>query len=506
MFLAAPAAPASADVGRLCLGYSACAKAGYSSAGYDNAGKQMYWRMYAGHNCTNYAAYRMVRSGLPNVRPWTGSGNATYWGSSMASITDRTPAVGAVAWWKAGVYPAGSAGHVAYVERVVSADEIIVSQDSWGGEFSWARVTRGRGWPSGFIHFNDVPLLNTAKPTIRRAAKVGAILRASAGSWSVEGVSVSYQWRVGDTDVPGATADRLEVTEAMQGKRVRVVVTASRIGYPVVRATSPATSVVAPGVLTATVAPAITAPPVVGTPVSVDPGVWNTTPDTLTYRWAADGTPLPDGDQATFTPGPELVGRTLTVSATARKKGYGGVTVVSPPSAPVEPGTLAVAGTTSVEGGPRLGETLRLASMPLAPGAETRIQWLVGGVPVPDATGPAYRLSGSDLGKRVRARVVLSRPGYRTLTIASAATPRVRSVPVLTTVTRRRAVTVRAAAAGIPKLSGTVRLRAGNRVVAEAPLRAGKAWLALSGRTPSRLAVVLLGTPTTERVEKRIRV
>src|SRR3954467_7003323 len=123
------AAPAAATVTRLCYGYSTCARAGYSTAGYDRNNGTMYWRMYAGHNCTNYAAYRMVKSGLPNVRPWSGGGNAMYWGTSMPRITDGTPRIGAVAWWKANAGPAGSVGHVAYVEKVVSADQIVVSQD-----------------------------------------------------------------------------------------------------------------------------------------------------------------------------------------------------------------------------------------------------------------------------------------------------------------------------------------------------------------------------------------
>ena len=92
----------------------------------------MYWRMYSGHNCTNYAAYRMVQERPAQLRPWTGSGNATNWGTSMSRDHQRHPAVGSVAWWKAGVYPAGSAGHVAYVEKVVSANEIIVSHGQLG--------------------------------------------------------------------------------------------------------------------------------------------------------------------------------------------------------------------------------------------------------------------------------------------------------------------------------------------------------------------------------------
>ena len=154
----------------LCVGYTGCAKLGMSDAGYSKVSKTMYWRMYSGHNCTNYAAYRMVKAGLPNTRPWTGGGNATYWGTSMKPRSPTPPRrVGPVAWWKAGVYPAGSAGHVAYVEKVVSADEIIVSMDSWHGDFSWARVTTAtKGWPSGFVHFKDVQIANTAVPEDHR--------------------------------------------------------------------------------------------------------------------------------------------------------------------------------------------------------------------------------------------------------------------------------------------------------------------------------------------------
>ena len=106
--LTAGTLPASASVTTLCKGYTACAKAGMGNGGYSSSSRTMWWRMYSGHNCTNYAAYRMVHSGLPNTRPWTGSGNATNWGAAMSRITNSTPAVGSVAWWRAGVRPAGS--------------------------------------------------------------------------------------------------------------------------------------------------------------------------------------------------------------------------------------------------------------------------------------------------------------------------------------------------------------------------------------------------------------
>ena len=113
----------------LCSGYAGCQAAGYGNYGYRQASSTMYWRMYTGHNCTNYFAYRLVQSGMPNVRPWDGSGNASNWGVAMASITDQTPTVGSVAWYKPHVTPAGSNGHVAIVEQVISDTEITVSGD-----------------------------------------------------------------------------------------------------------------------------------------------------------------------------------------------------------------------------------------------------------------------------------------------------------------------------------------------------------------------------------------
>ena len=94
---AAPVAPSAATT-YLCSGYSGCVGAGYSDAGYGAVSGKMYWQMYSGHNCTNYAAYRVIKAGGPATRPWSGGGNASEWGLQMSEITDQVPrARGAVA-------------------------------------------------------------------------------------------------------------------------------------------------------------------------------------------------------------------------------------------------------------------------------------------------------------------------------------------------------------------------------------------------------------------------
>jgi surface antigen len=496
-----PAQAQPPELGRssttLCVGYAGCASAGMTSAGYAAVNRTMYWRMYSGHNCTNYAAYRMVHSGLPNSRPWTGSGNATNWGFAMDNLRNGRPAVGAVAWWKAYAPPAGGAGHVAYVERVVSDDEIIVSQDSWGGDFSWARITRDSGrWPTGFLHFNDVTLRNTAAPTVTGTAKVGSLLTASGGTWEPSGATLGYQWQADGVDLAGATSPTLRLLKGHQGRRLSVVVTATKPGYPTVSAASPRSAAVAPGRLTNTVAPAIVGDPMVDTTLTADPGTWNPVPRRLIYAWYADGQPIAAATTRSFTPGPDLLAHRLSVTVTARKPGYAEVPVAAPASAPVAPGTFTVTTPPAVTGTPMPGETLTLDPGSSAPeAAEVGIEWLRDGTPVADVAGTTYALTNADLGARITARVTDARPGYTPQVTSAAATQRVRTVPHLhlrvLRGTHRLRLVVGVTAHGVRPVTGVVTVRHAGALVAQQALRDGSATTVLPAlRAGSRDFVV----------------
>ena len=363
------AAPASAYAQILCTTYSGCNQLGMSDSGYGAASGTSYWRMYSGHNCTNYAAYRMVKSGMPNVRPWSSDGNASNWGIANASITNDVPAVGAVAWWNANVPPAGSAGHVAYVEQVVSPDEIIVSQDSWGGTFSWSDITRTSGrWPSGFVHFNDVPLLNTVKPAISGVAKVGSTLKASSGTWSPSNPTLSYRWRADGLRISGATGPTFTPTDAEQGKAITVRVVASKLGYPTTAVVSAPTAAVLPGQITNSAAPTVTGDPTVDETLTASAGGWSPDPADVSFQWRADGTPIDGATDATLTQGPDLLGKRITVSVTASRPGYTNVSATSASTAPVAAGTFTVSQAPVMTGSPsRRPDLMSVCVSSLAP-------------------------------------------------------------------------------------------------------------------------------------------
>lgn len=509
------APPATAAITVLCEGYKGCREDGMGNGGYARHRDTMYWRMYSGHNCTNYAAYRMVRSGLPNTRPWEGGGNAEYWGYAMAKITDSVPRVGSVAWWPANVGPAGSSGHVAYVEEVVSADTIIVSQDSWGGDFSWARITRsGSSWPTGFIHFNDVPMVNRTAPAVQGTAKVGATVTADGGTWRPADPELRFQWRRNGRRIDGATAQTYTVTQADKDTRLSVSVTASKLGYPSESERS-ASVLVLPGELAATEAPSVAGTPVVeGTLTAGTPG-WNVEPDSQQLQWLADGVPVQGATGPTFVPQPRHVGQRIRVLVTATRDGYEPATTRSPATAPVASGTLAQDRAPSVDGSPRLGHALVLDPGAVSREAEPAVTWLRDGQPVPGATGTSYPLTAADLGARLAARVEWTRDGYTPLHTHTTPTRRVKSPAALDVRVRsprqgRLRLVATVSAPEVAPLTGTVVFRSGRRHVVVLELADGRAVARMrdlpSGSRTVRVRYRGSAVTTRDREEMRVSV
>lgn len=486
--------PNAARTGIMCRGFSGCASAGMASAGYSSVYRSMFWRMYGGHNCTNYAAYRMVHSGMSTARPWSGSGNATNWGYANSRVTSSTPSVGAVAWWRAYARPAGSAGHVAYVERVVSRDEIIVSQDSWGGDFSWARITRSGGsWPTGFVHFHAAATLsNTALPRVSGTARVGSKLTGTGGSWSPSSASLHYQWRAAGVDIPGATSTSFVLTPAQLGKRIRMQVKATRSGVTK-RRSSTRTAVVQPAAITPATPPTIAGDVKAGSTLTAVPGAWSPSGTTVSYHWFANGYRLIWRNDSTMTIPPRLVGKPISVTVTGHKAGFADVTSSSGPTAPVAAGTFEMPEPATVTGVARTGQTLTLHRAAIDPAdANVSVQWLRAGKPVTGATSTTYRTSKGDLGSTLAAQLRVTRRGYRPLVTTTAHTRPVRAAPVLTVVATPRPgahvldVTARVTTPDVSPVTGTLGIRLDGKLVRTVDLRRGSAAAALTAVSPGQ--------------------
>jgi subtilisin family serine protease len=80
-------------------------------------------------------------------------------------------------------------------------------------------------------------------PKISGAARVGATLRAEAGTWGPSTVKLRYQWHRSGKPIAGADSSTYRLRAADAGKKITVTVTGSKSGYGTVSKTSASRSV-----------------------------------------------------------------------------------------------------------------------------------------------------------------------------------------------------------------------------------------------------------------------
>ncbi|RYB92416.1 CHAP domain-containing protein [Nocardioides glacieisoli] len=454
----------------LCSGWSGCPAAGYSNFGYGQASGTSYWRMYSGHNCTNYVAYRLIQTGMPDVRPWEGSGNASNWGVAMASITDQTPTVGSIAWYRPNVSPAGSNGHVAYVEQVISDTEIIVSEDYWGGNFHWRRITKtGGGWPSGFIHFNDRVVAPTAAPAIVGTPAVGAPLEVAPGTWTPTPTSINVRWLADGAAIPGATAPSYVPTPDVKGKALTAEVTAQLDGYAAGQAVL-ATAPVAPGTFQRTAAPTIQGVPEVGQTLTLTPSAWSPQPTKVKTQWYADGAALDDATGSSLVLTRSLIDKSITARTIASSGGFKKSRSATEPTTPVLAKPVRITEPAVVQGKARVGSKLVAKVGTARPAnATASYRWLRDGKRIAGTTRNTYTVRRGDVGHSLAVEVTWSKRSYRdTVETAAVGSPvmAVSDLRVRTDVRRTKVVVdVKVKAPGAAKPAGAITLTIGGRTV-----------------------------------------
>ncbi|MCX6395517.1 MAG: hypothetical protein NTV23_03430 [Propionibacteriales bacterium] len=498
LFVRLPAAEASSTI--LCKGFTACANAGYSSFGYGPTNyKKMWWRMYAGHNCTNYMAYRMIKAGLPVERPWSGSGDARNWGVVFKSKVNQTPMIGSVAWW--------SSNHVAYVQRIIDADTIVISEDHYGGDFDWRKITRaGGGWPTGFIHLADEVLTATSPPEVTGTPKVDEPLAVKPGSWNRTGTTYTYQWLAGGAPIAGATGTSYTPTADQVGDTFTVKVTASKAGFRSGAATSPATPATAPGTMVPAASPTLSGVPKVGAVLVAALPAIDPQPGTMKYGWFADGKYISGVTGTSLSLQPAHLGKVIRFVVRSSRAGYDDLLSRSAPTAEVGPEKLAVTREPGLVGNPYVGRPYTVRAGEVTPEAETSYQWLANGVAIPGATAATYTPGLGDPGVRLSLRVAYTRDGYTTIERVLSAPQPIRSLArVYVRSTARKTVTVHVLGDGVPVVKGQVTLIARNGSRRTLTLQDGTAtfamsWLYTGTRT---YTVSYLGSP---KVAARTRV
>jgi surface antigen len=477
------ASPAHAGSTTLCSGFSDCRSKGYSTGGYENAWGSMYWRMYAGRNCTNYVAYKLIQTGLPNARPWSGEGNATNWGVAMSKLTNRTPTVGSVAWWHSSHPSASRFGHVAMVERVDSSS-ITISESNYGSDISWRRIGKDSvNYPTGFIHFNDQRLSVTKRPTVEGTAQVGKAVTVNTGSWSPNPNKIRYQWIVDKKPIPGATNKTFRIPGHLAGKQIAAVLTGTRDDYSSAKTMSEILPPIKQGTFRVLKQPKIAGDQKVGSTISVGGAAYEPSAKIGEVRWYADK---------------KLIARSksrfLKVPAAASGKRIGAVVIGvqagyrpkqsyafastlvgggKAPQQPAEPeptsGSLTQTAAGYVKGGTRLGGLMQVAPGTFSEAVDVSYQWTREGTPISGATTEKYRPTASDVGRRLSVTVVARSSSGQTVSKTYGPSGRVRVKPHVHAVakggSRQVEVDVKVTASGYTPTGTVTIVTNGNRKV-----------------------------------------
>ena len=268
------------------------------------------------------------------------------------------------------------------------------------------------------------PFTTAPLPTITGTPTSGNTLTADPGSW-LPTAQVTYQWFRGSTAITGATAKTYVVVDADRGQSITVRTTGSASGYITTTKASAATVIL--NTFTAAPVPTVSGTLQTAQTLTAATGTWTPTPDSFTYQWAVDGTPVAGATSARFVIPSTAAGKKVTVTVTGMKTGYASASATSVASTVLIPFTTAP--TPSVSGTPEPGSRLTATAGTWQPTATLKYQWYRGATAISGATTTTYTVADGDRGQTLTVRVTGTRTGYITKAVSSAGV----TVPLLFT-------------------------------------------------------------------------
>ena len=293
----------------------------------------------------------------------------------------------------------------------------------------------------------------TGVPTISGTVQVGETLTADtsgiADEDGIDDVEFSYQWLADDTDIDGATSSTYTLTDADQGKTIKVTVsfaddaeneetlTSAATAAVTAKANSPAT-----GLLTITGTLQVEQTLTADTSAIEDAdGLDNVS---YSYQWLADDADIAGATGSSYELTSSERGQTIQVRVTFTDDAENEETLTSVATAAVaaKP-NAAPTGLPTITGTPQVGETLTASTSAIndEDGLENvsyEYQWIAGGTDITGATGSSYELTSSEQEQTIQVRVTFTDDAENEETLTSAATE-----------------AVVAKATGLPAISGT---------------------------------------------------
>jgi len=299
--------------------------------------------------------------------------------------------------------------------KLVAADGgLTIKVTTVASRFGYAPLTRTSAATGTILKKLTAPV-----PTLSGAARVGTKLTAVTGAWGPAPVTLRYQWSVDGVPVAGQTGATFVPRPADIDSSISVAVTGSKAGYASVVKTSADSAPVTEGVISLP-APTISGTVRQGSKLTAVIGTTVPTKSKLTfaYQWLASGAVIDGATASTFTPGADLIGKTLAVRVTASTPYYDDRVRTS--ASTVKVVGLLSASVPVLTGTARIDKTLCATAGSWTPGTSLAYAWYLNGAKVATTSRCIAITSTSWEGMRLVVKVTGSKSGYLTRTVASA--------------------------------------------------------------------------------------
>jgi secreted trypsin-like serine protease len=153
----------------------------------------------------------------------------------------------------------------------------------------------------------------------------------------------------------------------------------------------------------------------VGQTLTATAGSWDPSPDTTSFQWLANNSPISRATGSTYVVRQADLTRTISVRVTGNKSGYRTAVVESSRTLPVSPPMpFSETSRPTVSGSFVKGQTLTADPGSWSPTPTLSYQWLSNNRAIRGATSSTYVLTAADVGKLVSVQLTGTLSGYQT--------------------------------------------------------------------------------------------
>jgi hypothetical protein len=169
----------------------------------------------------------------------------------------------------------------------------------------------------------DAPVASTNVTISGTNNKVGTTLTLTAPTWSMSGVSTTYQWFRDATPIPSATGTTYKLADADVGLSVTVRATGSKTGYTAGTSTSNAIVGAALDPIINTAAPTVSGVAAARETLRATTGTWQVTSGvSYAYQWFVDGVAVAKETKSSYVVRTIDAGKSVSVRVTATATGW----------------------------------------------------------------------------------------------------------------------------------------------------------------------------------------